>query len=305
MVLLTTAITFLATIAVCVSLLFAFSTGDSRIAERLSRIWNPGAERKESNFRERQEERVEKALARVGNLLPPSGKTISQGQKLLVRAGFRRPEVVFAFRGTQLILPVAAAAALYVTGAYHTGFPFLPAFLVLTAYMLPGILLNLKIRRRQRRLQLALPDALDLMVICVEAGLGLDQTILRVSQELHISHPEMSEELQLVNTEMRVGKARLDALRALAGRTGVEDIKALVAMLVQTDRFGTSVAQSLRTHSDDLRTKRRQRAEEAAAKTTVKMVPPLVFCIFPALMVVILGPAVITLVRQLMPAIRH
>jgi len=121
---------------------------------------------------------------------------------------------------------------------------------------------------------------------------------LRVTQELKITHPELTDEFQLLNLEMRVGKKRIDALRELAVRTGVDDIKALVAMLIQTDRFGTSLAQSLRVHSDTLRTKRRQRAEEMAAKTTVKMVPPLVFFIFPALFVVILGPAVITLARQ-------
>jgi tight adherence protein C len=129
--------------------------------------------------------------------------------------------------------------------------------------------------------------------------------MMKVAQELKITHHELSEELQLVNLEMRIGKTRIEALRELARRTGLEDIKSLVAMLVQTDRFGTSVAQSLRVFSDDLRTKRRQRAEEMSAKTTVKMVPPLIFFIFPALMVVILGPAVITLLRQLMPALQR
>src|SRR6202035_1358975 len=137
---------------------------------------------------------------------------------------------------------------------------------------------------------LAIPDGLDLLVICVEAGLGLDQALLRVSEELHITHPELSNELQLVTTEMRLGKTRTEALRDLARRTGLEDIKSLVGMLVQTERFGTSIAQSLRIHSDELRTKRRQRAEEMSAKTAVKMVGPLVFFIFPALMAVILGP---------------
>jgi tight adherence protein C len=132
----------------------------------------------------------------------------------------------------------------------------------------------------------------------VEVGLGLDQALLRVAQELQVAHPELSEELQLVNLEMRVGKSRIEALRSLARRTGLDDVKALVAMLVQTERFGTSVAQSLRVHSDDLRTRRRQRAEEMSAKTTVKMVPALVLFIFPALLVVILGPAVLTFMRQ-------
>src|SRR5262249_5909729 len=129
-------------------------------------------------------------------------------------------------------------------------------------------------------------------------GLGLDQSLMKVAQDMKISHGALSEELQFVNLEMRIGKTRIDALRELARRTGLDDIKALVAMLIQTERFGTSIAQSLRVHSDDMRLKRRQRAEEMSAKTAVKMVPALVFVIFPALMVVILGPAVITLIRQ-------
>jgi tight adherence protein C len=155
-----------------------------------------------------------------------------------------------------------------------------------------------KIKKRQHRLRLALPDGLDLLVICVEVGLGLDQSLLRVAQELQMVHPELSDELQLVNLEMRVGKTRLDALRELARRSGLDELKSLVAMLIQTERFGTSIAQSLRVFSDELRTKRRQRAEEMSAKTTVKMVPPLVFFVFPALLVVILGPALITLMHQ-------
>jgi tight adherence protein C len=152
-------------------------------------------------------------------------------------------------------------------------------------------------------LRRALPDCLDLLVICVEAGLGLDQALLKVAEELRITHPELTSELKLVNMEMRVGKTRVEALRELGRRTGLEDIKSLVTMLIQTERFGTSIAQSLRVFSDDSRTRRRQRAEEMSAKTSVKMVPPLVFFIFPALMVVILGPAVITLVRQMMPVL--
>jgi tight adherence protein C len=165
--------------------------------------------------------------------------------------------------------------------------------------------LTWRVNARQLKLRRGLPDGLDLLVICVESGLGLDQALMKVAQELRITHPELSEELQLVNLEMRIGKTRIEALRELARRTGLEDIKSLVAMLVQTDRFGTSVAQSLRVFSDDLRIKRRQRAEEMSAKTSVKMVPPLIFFIFPALMVVILGPAVLTLLRQLMPALQR
>src|SRR5919197_1248261 len=170
-------------------------------------------------------------------------------------------------------------------------------------YLLPPMGLKRMAARRQHRMRLSLPDALDLLVVSVEAGLGLDQAIMRVSDELAFAHPDLSSEMRLINLELRAGKARAEALRNFADRTGVDDISSLVAMLVQTDKFGTSVAQSLRVHSDVMRTKRRQRAEEAAAKTGVKMVFPLVFCIFPAIWVVTIGPAAIKIVTVLFPMI--
>jgi len=168
-------------------------------------------------------------------------------------------------------------------------------------YLLPNMALGRMAGRRQHRIRLSLPDALDLLVVSVEAGLGLDQAIQRVGQELALAHPELSSELRLINLELRAGKPRSEALRNLAERTGVDDLTSLTAMLIQTDRFGTSVARSLRVHSDTLRTKRRQRAEEAAAKTGVKMVFPLVICIFPAIWVVTIGPAAIKFVEVLFP----
>jgi len=150
-------------------------------------------------------------------------------------------------------------------------------------------------------MRLGLPDALDLLVVSVEAGLGLDQAIQRVSQELAFAHPDLCDELRLINLELRAGKPRTEALHNLGERTGVDDIISLVAMLVQTDKFGTSVAQSLRVHSETVRTKRRQRAEEAAAKTGVKMVFPLVFCIFPAVWVVTIGPAILKFIEVIVP----
>jgi tight adherence protein C len=158
-----------------------------------------------------------------------------------------------------------------------------------------------KAKRRQHRIRLSLADALDLLVVSVEAGLGLDQALARVGQELAFAHPDLSSELRLVNLELLAGKGRSEALRNLADRTGVDDLSSLVAMLVQTDKFGTSVANSLRVFSDTLRTKRRQRAEEAAAKTGVKMVFPLVVCIFPAIWIVTIGPAAIRFVQVLGP----
>jgi tight adherence protein C len=197
-----------------------------------------------------------------------------------------------------VLLPVALICAVYFTGFYRSDPVVILGGALLAGIVLPEVFILWRVSARQHRMRKGLPDALDLLVICVEAGLGIDQALMRVSQELRLVHRDLSEELQLVNLEMRVGKTRIEALRELARRTGVDDIKALVAMLAQTERFGTSIAQSLRVYSDDLRVRRRQRAEEMAAKTTVKMVPPLVFFIFPALMVVIIGPAVLILLRQ-------
>ncbi len=297
MVWLLSAAAFLGTGLIIMALVLVFSGGNAPISERLGRLWRPSvAATEEVSFKKKQKERVAKALVRVGHLMPASSsKDVSRSQMLMARAGFRRPEAMTALHGAQVILPLILIAVVYVTGALRANPIFFVLLAVVGGYLLPDLWLTRRIRRRQHILQLSLPDALDLLVICVEAGLALDQALLRVSEELRIVHPELSDELQLVNSEMRVGKPRLDALRDLAARTGVEDLKSLVAMLVQTDRFGTSVAQSLRVHADQLRILRRQRAEEQAAKTSVKMVPPLVFFIFPALFVVLLGPAVITI----------
>jgi tight adherence protein C len=171
----------------------------------------------------------------------------------------------------------------------------------LIGYVVPGMILARLAKRRQHLIRLGLPDVLDLLVVSVEAGLGLDQALQRVGEELAFAHPDLSDELRLVNLQLRAGKGRTEALHNLGERTGVDDVISLVAMLVQTDKFGTSIAQSLRVHSDVLRTKRRQRAEEAAAKTGVKMVFPLVFCVFPAVWVVTIGPAAIKFVQILFP----
>jgi tight adherence protein C len=294
-----TIFTFLITIGIVVTLFYAVAPGGVGMAGRLSRLIGPEVPLDEGT--RKQKERMQSALASVGKLVsskPPS--LSSKGQLLLVRAGYRSVDALWAMRGTKVLLPIGLVALVFLTGIYKLN-PFLMfATALLLGYLLPDLWLTWRVRARQHKLRLALPDGLDLLVICVEAGLGLDQALMRVSQELRVAHPELSEELQLVNLEMRVGKTRLEALRELGQRTGLEDIKALVAMLIQTDRFGTSVAQALRVHSDELRMKRRQRAEEMAAKTTVKMVPVLVFFIFPALMVVILGPAVIAIMRQLL-----
>ena len=251
-----------------------------------------------------QDRRYEKmlfdGLRRIGKMAPRSPSEMGKLQQRLVAAGYRTNEALITFFGIRVALALGLFAVL--------GLPIVLRPNIVMAmggaamgYMLPAFVLARKAKQRGHRIRLSLPDALDLLVVSVEAGLGLDQAIQRVGLELSSAHPELSDEMKLIGLELRAGKARSEALHNLGARTGVDDVVSLVAMLVQTDKFGTSVAQSLRVHSATLRTKRRQRAEEAAAKTGVKMVFPLVFCIFPALWVVTLGPAVIKFIEVLMP----
>jgi tight adherence protein C len=243
---------------------------------------------------------VVEALKRMGAMAPRSAKELGKLQQRLVTAGYRSREALVTFFGIRLALAVIFFA-LAATPLFGT--PNLAMALAAcgVGYVLPGMALARRARARQHRMRLSLPDALDLLVVSVEAGLGLDQALQRVSEELAFAHPDLCDELRLINLELRAGTARSEALHNMGRRTQLDDIQSLVTMLVQTDKFGTSVAQSLRVHSDTLRTKRRQRAEEAAAKTGAKMVFPLVICIFPAIWVVTLGPAVIKFIQVLMP----
>jgi tight adherence protein C len=288
--------TFLATMAAFGFLYYGFSSGAPGISKRLSDLAVDPDARRQEGFTERQKQRVQETLEQVGKLVP--AKTASRSQLMMVRAGYRKPNTIMIVRGVKVLLPIVLVALVYFSGLYIYNPLAILGGALLAGIVLPELWILGRVSSRQHRIRKGLPDALDLLVVCVEAGLGIDQALLRVSEELKTVHRELSDELQLVNLEMRVGKTRIEALRELARRTGLDDVKALVAMLAQTERFGTSIAQSLRVHSDDLRTRRRQRAEEAAAKTTVKMVPALVFFIFPALMVVILGPAILIIIRQ-------
>jgi len=243
---------------------------------------------------------IKEAVRKVGSRVPVSPSEVGKVRLRLIQAGYRGAEALPIFVG----LRVAVALGAFVL--FATPLVLRPNVSIglggsLLGYVLPGMILARMAKRRQHRIQLGLADALDLMVVSVEAGLGLDQAILRVGEELRFAHPDLAEELRLVNIELRAGKARSEALRNLADRTGLDDLVSLSTMLIQTDKFGTSVAQSLRVFSETLRTKRRQRAEEAAAKTGVKMVFPLVFCIFPAIWVVTIGPAAIKFVQVLFP----
>ncbi len=197
----------------------------------------------------------------------------------------------------EITLPIVLGlTSIFVIGTAGKGW-LIAGFLAILGYLAPGIMLGRMIERRKKELQNGLPDALDLLIVCVESGSSLDQAVLKTSQELGVSYPALAEEFRLLNVEVRAGKPRLEAFKNLASRTGLDDMRSLVAMLVQTDRFGTSIAQALRTHAVTLRTKRRQRAEERAAKIGVKLVFPLVFFLFPAFYVVTLGPAIIQFAR--------
>ena len=205
------------------------------------------------------------------------------------------------FHGVQVALATAFLMVFGLTGYLQTNVFLFVVLSVFLGAMLPDVWLSMKARRRKERIQLGLPDALDLLVICVEAGLGLDQSLMRIGQEIRRSHPDLSDELHLLNLELKAGTSRAVALRNIAERTDVGDLKALVAVLIQTDRFGTSIADSLRVFSDVLRTKRRQRAEEHAAKMGVKMLPPLFLFILPATFAVVVGPALIGISKGLLP----
>jgi tight adherence protein C len=238
------------------------------------------------------------AAERLQRFIPRSPSQLTATRRLLIRAGFYSPTAVAVYGLLELATPIVVAGLLFtlLPPAQRLIFTVLGGLL---GFLLPGVVLGRLIAARQKRIRKGLPDALDLMVVCVEAGSALDQAVVKTAEDLGLTHPDLAHELKLVNIEMRAGKPRLEALKNLAERTGVDEVRALVAMMVQTDRFGTSIAQALRTHADSLRTQRRQEAEERAAKLGVKLVFPLVFCLFPALFVVILGPGAIKIFRQL------
>jgi len=261
-----------------------------------------GSQRVQLSQKPAFKDRLEQALDPLSKAIPLSPADVSRTRAWLIQAGYREPRHLTMYVGSRAL--AALFGLVLVIAATGGRSPLLLIGVTGLGFFLPRFFLKRLIRDRQQRIRLGLPDALDLTVICVEAGLALDAAMMRVGEDLHHAHPELSDEFHIVNLEMRAGKPRADALRNLALRTGVDDIRALVATLVQTDRFGTSVAQALRVHSDSLRTERRQRAEEQAAKTTIKMVIPLVVFVLPSIVFVTLGPAVIQLIRTLSPVAR-
>ncbi len=251
----------------------------------------------------RTTELAERIASPLNKILPPSAAEAKKLQKQLMQAGFRSPNAPITYRAIQLFALVAFPACVAIVCALFGRPPSTAALWILSSFVvgffLPRYVLKRMILSRQQRVRWGLADALDLMVISVEAGLGLNAAMMKVASELKVVHPDISEEFELANLEIRVGREREEALRNLADRTGVKDIRSLVAMLIQTDRFGTSIARAIRAFSDSLRTKRRQRAEQAAQKAAVKLLFPLACFLFPTLFIAILGPAVLTLMDTL------
>lgn len=255
----------------------------------------------ERRRRQARRERLRAVVEAMGRRMGRLGAEKPDLRLQLLRAGYRKPAAPYVYTGGRLVAAAGLAGLVFLLYSIADVRPAQAMVAPVAGgglgWMLPRLLLSRRVRRRQSALQKALPDTLDLIVICVEAGLGLNQALARVSEEVESVSSEMSDELAIVNLEIQAGKPREEALRNLGERTDVADLRSLVTVLVQTERFGTSVARALRVQADNLRTKRRQRAEEAAAKTTIKMIFPLVLFIFPAMFVVILGPAVFHLLE--------
>lgn len=253
--------------------------------------------------RQSSKQKLRDVIRLLGEHVERGGLDVEGWGKRLVQAGFWSPEAPRIFFGTRVVLTAALVFAGLLTGFLLDA--RLLATLVLglwlggVGWMMPSWYVLRRRRMRRHEVQTALADALDLLVACVEAGMGLNQALVRVAEEIRNVSQALSEELTMVNLEIRAGTPRDRALRNLAERTGIDDVEALVSTLIQTERFGTSVGRALRVQASTLRQKRRQRAEEAAAKTTIKLIFPLVFFVFPALFVVILGPAVIQVVQAL------
>jgi tight adherence protein C len=286
-----------------VAIVFAFGAASVAPSSVLgSRLREIGWQRPKTPAKPAIRERMQQALDPLSRALPISPSEVSQTRLWLIQAGYRNAQHVTIYRGLRVLFAVLGFVSVFVFTGFNS--PMLLLGLTAFGFFLPRFMLKRKLKARQLRIRLGLPDGLDLTVICVEAGLSLDQAMMRVGQDLSYAHPELSAEFHLFDLETRAGKPRVEALRNLAERTGVDDIRSLVGTLIQTDRFGTSVAQALRVHSDSLRTERRQRAEEQAAKTTVKMIIPLVLFVMPSLIFVTVGPAVIQLLHIFAPAKR-
>jgi tight adherence protein C len=265
------------------------------IQARISTAINPQV-RRQKNLRSTildTREVLEGVVERFEKVVPKSQAEVSIVQERLIRAGYRQGSAVKVFYGAKVMTPLALCLLALITGVGASNSFFIYIACLGLGFLAPDFVLGKLISNRQAKVKRGLPDVLDMLVICVEAGLSLDQATARTAEELHTSQPILSDELGVVALEQRAGSARADAWKHFADRTGVDVVRNLVSMLIQSEQFGTSVAKTLRVHSDTLRTKRVQEIEEKAAKLSVKLLFPLVLFIFPSLFVVVLGPAVI------------
>jgi tight adherence protein C len=291
------------TVALFTLTLMRFRTGQGALTARLDQMQG-GTDPLEIVARRRRQarsERLKSVLQVLGQRVEGGRKDTTDVRRFLLQAGYTDNNAVSIYWATRvgmaLGLPTAGLLIIPLLGASSTQVMLGLVWLATIGWIGPTFFVRSRLKARQKEVQLALPDMLDMLVVCVEAGLGLNQALVRVSDEIDHVSTIMSEQLTMVNLEMRAGTPRDEALKNFAERTGVTDIRSLVSMLIQTDRFGTSIADALRVHSETMRTKRRQRAEEAAAKTTIKLVFPLVLFVFPAMFVVVLGPTAIALYR--------
>jgi tight adherence protein C len=297
-------------------LLESVASGKPRAEQRLEEFRQPRLRRREGGKEDRSAKRSEavaKMLQRASSpfakpLQPKSEAEVGKLKLRLVNAGFRSEAAPSIYLGAKLIglvigLVFGGGGALLAKGASKEAI-FYVVGAAAALFYLPDLILMFVTKSRQQNIFLGLPDALDLMVVCVEAGLGLDQAMRKVSEEMKKSYRVIADEFGLCNFQLQMGRARVEVLHELGYRTGVEDVRALAAILIQADRFGSSIAQALRVQSDSMRTRRRQLAEEKAAKTAVKLIFPLVIFIFPAIFVVLVGPAAVTMVNEMFPAMQ-
>jgi len=282
-----------------------------QLIERVKTAGEEVVETEELDFLAVLKGRFLKVLEKFGHMAGESteGKNPSHLRKRFLKAGYRKESAHLNYFGSKLVLVIffplvfslVKMLLLPLMASLH--FLLLAILAAMAGYYLPSLWVHMKISQRKKKIMEGLPDALDLMVVCAEAGVGLDAAIQRVGEEMKLNNKTLSEEFRLMSLELRAGKPRRDALKDLAMRTDLEDVDNLASLLIQTERFGTSVAQALRVHSESMRVKRFQRAEEVAAKLPVKLLFPLIFFIFPALFVAILGPAVIQIIRTLLPTL--
>ncbi len=299
MVLLIVLLTFTCLVLGVMSLYWAFARPTGVVNARLEDL-DPSLELIQNNPVTVMAERVAEPLNRI---VPISAIEALKLQKQLLQAGYRSVDAATAFRAIQITLIVAipslVMSAYFALDRPFRGFAIASLVGAAFGFYLPRYVLNKKVSGRQQRITWALADAMDLMVVAVEAGLGLNAALNRVGEELKALHPEMHDELDLVNLEIRVGRSREEALRNLAERTGVDDIRSFVALLIQADRYGSSIAKAVRIFAESLRTKRRQRAEQSSQKAALKLLFPLTMFLFPVIILVVLGPAVLNLLDVL------